>query len=265
LSLFSSSLLRLRCRSAGFSFKPGTNKIAFSISTSYGIQTVCSTIYLWEQDVSIVISDIDGTITRSDVFGHILPVVFRKDWSHDGVAQLFAGIAANGYKVLYLTARAIGQAGLTKGFLTSVEQEGVRLPDGPIFMSPDRLLNALNREVIKRKPEEFKIACLDDIKGLFENSRNPFYAGFGNRDSDAKSYKQIGIPEAKIYLINIYGEVSCSSGAYNKTYNKLHHLVDEMFPPPKPKVVETEPQWNEWKYWKSDRIEQSLEEIEKQL
>jgi len=188
--------------------------------------------------------------------------VFGKDWSQDGVAQLFGGIAGNGYKILYLTARAIGQAGLTKGFLTNLNQEDFRLPDGPVFMSPDRLLHALNREVIKRKPEEFKIACLDDIKGLF-GSRNPFYAGFGNRDSDAKSYKEIGINDAKIFLINVYGEVSCSSGAYNKTYTKLHELVDEMFPPRNPKDVITEAEWNDWKYWKADR--QNLEEIEKDL
>jgi len=259
---------------AALNLKPGTNKIAFSITTGGGIQEVCSTIYLWEQDVSVVISDIDGTITKSDVFGQILPVVFGRDWSQDGVAQLYASIAENGYKILYLTARAIGQAGLTKGFLNSVIQEvdtlglplpkQVRLPDGPVFMSPDRLLNALNREVIIRRPEEFKIACLDDIKSLFGNS-NPFYAGFGNRDSDAKSYKEIGIPVSKIFLINVYGEVSCYSGAYSKTYTKLHELVDEMFPPLNPKVVRTDAVWNDWNYWKADRVAQNLEDIEKLL
>lgn len=36
------------------------------------------------------------------------------------------------------------------------------------------------REVIRRRPEEFKIACLRDINSLFGNS-DAFYAGFGNR------------------------------------------------------------------------------------
>jgi len=35
--------------------------------------------------------------------------------------------------------------------------------------------------VIERKPEEFKISCLRDIQALFPPSRNPFYAGFGNK------------------------------------------------------------------------------------
>lgn len=35
------------------------------------------------------------------------------------------------------------------------------------------------REVIEKKPEEFKIGCLEDIMQLFPV--NPFYAGFGNK------------------------------------------------------------------------------------
>nr|CAD7431023.1 unnamed protein product [Timema monikensis] len=38
-------------------------------------------------------------------------------------------------------------------------------------------------EVIEKKPEEFKIPCLKDIKALFPNDINPFYAGYGNKGS----------------------------------------------------------------------------------
>lgn len=37
------------------------------------------------------------------------------------------------------------------------------------------------REVIEKKPEKFKIECLNDIKNLFAPSKQPFYAAFGNR------------------------------------------------------------------------------------
>jgi hypothetical protein len=37
------------------------------------------------------------------------------------------------------------------------------------------------REVIERKPEEFKIKCLRDIKALFPDHLQSLYAGFGNR------------------------------------------------------------------------------------
>jgi len=67
-----------------------------------------------------------------------------------------------------------------------VEQSGKwRLPNGPCICAPDRLLAALHREVILRKPQEFKIAVLSDVRSLFPE--NPFYAGFGNRISVALS------------------------------------------------------------------------------
>lgn len=43
------------------------------------------------------------------------------------------------------------------------------------------MLASINREVIRRNPEEFKIACLKDIKALFPAGHSNFYAGFGNR------------------------------------------------------------------------------------
>nr|CAD7431022.1 unnamed protein product [Timema monikensis] len=105
-------------------------------------------IYKWHFADKIVISDIDGTITngfgtdrpqrlmnllqtdikyegnnsrsitcvdhshassahRSDVLGHLFAIV-GKDWAQIGVAQLFTKIKNNGYKLLYLSARAIG-------------------------------------------------------------------------------------------------------------------------------------------------------------
>lgn len=64
-------------------------------------------IYLWDYNDKIVISDVDGTITRSDVLGHVLPRV-GKDWSQPNTVELYKSIQANGYKMLYLTARAIG-------------------------------------------------------------------------------------------------------------------------------------------------------------
>ena len=51
---------------------------------------------------------VDGTITRSDVLGHILPQV-GVDWSHPGVTAMLRAITANNYHVVYLTSRALGQ------------------------------------------------------------------------------------------------------------------------------------------------------------
>ena len=53
----------------------------------------------------VVISDIDGTITKSDVRGMLLPLMGITDWAQGEVAPLFSKINANGYKILYLSAR----------------------------------------------------------------------------------------------------------------------------------------------------------------
>lgn len=64
------------------------------------------------------------------------------------------------------------------------------------------------REVIMRKPEVFKMACLRDIARLFGNgSKGSFYAGFGNRITDAMSYRSVNIPSSRIFTIDSSGEV----------------------------------------------------------
>ncbi|CAD6254827.1 unnamed protein product [Miscanthus lutarioriparius] len=50
-----------------------------------------------------------------------MPLVGR-DWSHSGVARLFSAIKENGYQLLFLSARAIVQAYLTKNFLFNLKQ-----------------------------------------------------------------------------------------------------------------------------------------------
>lgn len=118
-------------------------------------------------------------------------LVVGRDWTHAGVANLYTNIAKNGYHFLYLTSRAIGQASYTREYLANVEQDQLKLPEGPVLLSPDRLVQAFTREVIQRRPQEFKMQCLKDVKRLFGSGASPFYAGFGNRITDAMSYRSV--------------------------------------------------------------------------
>lgn len=62
--------------------------------------------------------------------------------------------------------------------------------------------------MILRQPEVFKMACLRDIQRLFGPiHRNPFYAGFGNRITDALSYRSVNVPSGRIFTIDSSGEV----------------------------------------------------------
>lgn len=209
--------------------KPGANALEFTV----GRATCPAVMFLWKYDVPIVISDIDGTITKSDALGHVLTMIGR-DWTHIGVAKLYTEIVGNGYNIMYLTSRSVGQADMTRAYLAGVSQEGFRLPKGPTIMSPDRTLAALRREVYIRKPEVFKMACLRDIKNLFPPGKTPFYAGFGNRLTDALSYRSVSIPSKRIFTINSNAEVSLDLINLNKlrySYVNMREVVDHYFPP----------------------------------
>jgi phosphatidate phosphatase LPIN len=282
---------------------------------------VSARAYLWSPHAKIVVSDVDGTITKSDVLGHLFASIGR-DWTHTGVARLYTHIQAQGYNLMYLTARAIGQAHGTKEYLANIKQGergapasggggggggGVslpssparagaaaaapappppltlaaaaaavtfQLPGGPVFTSPDRFFTALTREVISRTPHEFKIAALSEVRALFPPDVNPFFAGFGNRDTDVTAYRAVGVPEGHIYLVNPAGELRQSGGAYCKSYTTIDGLLQEMFPavaplPPEGPCVGSrygtpvahEPRFDDPLYWRAPLAALSREEL----
>ncbi|CAB3371056.1 Hypothetical predicted protein [Cloeon dipterum] len=241
---------------ASLQLKEGANEVVFSVTTAYQGTTRCKChVYRWRWDDKIVISDIDGTITKSDVLGHILPVLGR-DWAQSGVAQLFTKIKNNGYRLLYLSARAIGQARTTRDYLKSIKQGDLSLPEGPLLLNPTSLISALHREVIEKKPEEFKISCLRDVQALFPSDCKPFYAGYGNKINDVWAYRAVGIPIFRIFTINHRGELKheltqtfqssymgqsdavddifpiISHKEPSSEYSNMSYIVDQMFPPP---------------------------------
>ena len=142
---------------ASLGLKLGANTITFSVhSALQGTQAVASRLFLFESSCKLVISDVDGTITKSDVLGHLMPRV-GYDWAHLGVTSLYSRITSNGYQMLYLTARGIGMAGTTRDYLASIVRAGraalrralrprrlvastsskaeSKLPDGPCLLS----------------------------------------------------------------------------------------------------------------------------------
>lgn len=320
---------QLKC----LSLNHGENDITYSVND--GKSVITCKLFLWKRSTPIVISDIDGTITRSDALGHVLTMLGR-DWTHEGVAKLFDDIEFNGYNIMYLTARSVGLADTTRSYLQGVEQEGYKLPQGPVILSPDRTIAALKREIVLKKPEVFKMACLNDIRTLYypektnplehehhvlfdyedtneedgmksvsgrdigkeegkdykndgsvedgeeeeqeeegwrgsdisddeftdvntntksdrdeeikkqmksaedtlsngaDETKTPFYAGFGNRITDAISYRSVGVPSSRIFTINPEGDVKMElleMAGYKSSYVSIVELVDQFFPP----------------------------------
>ncbi|KAL5117263.1 lipin Ned1 [Pleosporales sp. CAS-2024a] len=235
--------------------KPGANTMSFTVNRSK-----CEAyMFYWKHDVPIVISDIDGTITKSDALGHVLNMIGR-DWTHQGVAKLYTDIVNNGYNIFYLTSRSVGQADTTRAYLNGVVQETYRLPKGPVIMSPDRTIAALRREIYLRKPEVFKMACLRDIMQLFDkpSHQTPFYAGFGNRFTDALSYRSVNIPSTRIFTINSNAEVSLdvlSLNSYKTGYASMREIVDHFFPPVGLLVPAGGEGYTDFNYWRDKPLE----------
>jgi len=238
--------------------KPGENQIEFIVNSKFqGKQSVKASIYLWRSDDKIVVSDVDGTITKSDVMGHCMPWV-GNSWCHDGVARYFSDIEANGYRIMYLTSRSIGHAAMTREYLfNEVGQNGQRgnlefLPSGPVIMAPDSLFTAVNRELIQRNPQQFKIPALQNVKDLFPHGYQPYAAAFGNRKTDLIAYSSVDIPIDRIFIINSTGILRTANRDYNVTYPVLDTIVDVMFPPSK--CLPAYDEFNDLVHWNQEYI-----------
>ena len=88
-------------------------------------------------------SDIDGTVTKSDVVGQLSNVLYI-DYTHSGIHNLYDQIqrfvklffvlirvllySRNGYKFLYLSSRGISQSHMTKSYINWTKQDGRNLP-----------------------------------------------------------------------------------------------------------------------------------------
>ncbi|CAK7270213.1 lipin Ned1 [Sporothrix epigloea] len=232
----------------------GMNTMSFTVNRA----TCSAYMYLWKHNVPVVISDIDGTITKSDALGHVLNMIGR-DWTHAGVAKLYSDIAANGYNIMYLTSRSVGQADFTRTYLAGILQGGYRLPRGPTILSPDRTMAALRREIYLRKPEVFKMATLRDIRNLYgPQNTHPFYAGFGNRLTDQISYRTVDVPRNRIFTINANAEVSLDLLSLNQlklTYVNITEVVDHYFPPISMLVKGGGEEFTDFRYWRDQPLD----------
>lgn len=236
--------------------KAGRNKIEFMVITKIqGTAIAEANIYLWNYRDKIIVSDIDGTVTKSNVVGHISNV-FYIDYTHKGIHDLYGNIERNGYKFVYVSSRGISQSSMTKTYINWTKQSGRNLPYGPVLLNPASLISALLREVWTRNPEEFKIDCLSGVKCLFPGSLpTPFYAGFGNKSNDETAYRQVDIPEKRIFTISKKGIVKSadpSLDTFSTSYEELADIVDHFFPHRSMNASTSSLQHLENRYWRTE-------------
>lgn len=204
----------------------GENKVKFIATTTR--QSACAKIFLWNTNTKIVVTDIDGTITRSDMRGHLYNR-FGMKWHHNDVANCFSKVYELGYQIVYITARSMTMEGVTRKYIGELA-----LPAGPLLLSPKTLVGAFTSELITRDAKLGKMEHLSNIVNLFPNCENPIVAGFGNNENDEWAYKKAGIPKSHIFIVNKKSEILVATGrtSYESVATEVckffHKLVHDL-------------------------------------
>jgi hypothetical protein len=85
------------------------------------------------------------------------------------------------------------------------------------------------------------------------HQRTPFYAGIGNRLTDALSYRSVAIPPTRIFTINSNAEVSLhllTLNSYRTSYLSIWELVDHYFPPVGLLIQDGGEEYTDFNYWR---------------
>jgi len=101
--------------------KKGLNKVVFTVeSLLLGMQQIEGRIYYYDADVKLVVSDVDGTVSISDVIG-LASYFVGFDWVHPGICELYNNVEKRGYQMVYLTARPLAYYAWTRDYIDTIQ------------------------------------------------------------------------------------------------------------------------------------------------
>lgn len=125
-------------------------------------------IFLWEATSRIVVVDVDGTLTKSNVRGY-LETVFLATYGyiHVGVVLFLLFLDNLGLQILYLTARPRSHVQETRELLCNMTENGMYLPAGPLFTHRGGRMTTLYMELIAESTATFKHSVLTDISAVY--------------------------------------------------------------------------------------------------
>jgi phosphatidate phosphatase PAH1 len=172
-------------------------------------------IFLWSHEDSVIISDIDGTITKSNTRGVIDTIVTAKyQHVHRNICNLLHQVASQpNTRVVYVTSRPLSLATTTRRFLDHVRQEDRNLPVGPILGFSGKFSHLLFMEMVTKTTHHFKSEILwQQVVRPFQRAKNTsdckiFKAGFGNTIMDMQAYHAVGLELARMFQINKRSEI----------------------------------------------------------
>jgi hypothetical protein len=167
----------------------GQNEISFELE---GCSPLTAQLFVWPENSKIVVTDIEGVITNlakqpMDWVSYLAGRSIESNTAcFEGSVELFNNIANNGYKIIYIAQNSIStlsssSSGQPKPYLSKIiSSNGMHLPSGPVFKSPDSLVRAFGAS----RTDVFKAAALRGVRSLFPNNYNPYHACFGTRECD---------------------------------------------------------------------------------
>jgi len=221
--------------------KPGENKARY-VCPELKILFHFS-VFFYNSTDKLIISDVDGTITKSDIKGHVLPKLGISA-HHTGVVELFHKLYQSGYKIIYLTARPCAMDDGTKNYLFNTLQEAnppslpaglYRLPPGPLLLSPTNFITGFITEVVTGRPDEMKTCLITKLWETFKEEERSeigetIVAAYGNKETDVKAYTNCGLPKERMYIVNTYGELRNMGSGVVSSYNEQAAGIDSIFP-----------------------------------
>lgn len=77
--------------------------IKFELDNAMAIE---AEIYLYSEHDKLLVSDMDGTLTKDDI-GGFYSNFQDSDYLHDGYYELIEAATRNGYKIVWLTMRSL--------------------------------------------------------------------------------------------------------------------------------------------------------------
>jgi len=193
-------------------------------------------VYLYQDSDKLVLTDIDGTITESDIKGHVYPI-FGITAAHKKVIELFAKIRQQGYQVIYLTARSISMDEETHEYLFDLlqNQAGFSIPMGPVLLSPETFIDGIISEVVEHDPDVLKTQKILGISEAFSthdehNIMDTVVAAYGNKDSDVKAYVNSEIDLNNIYIVNTKGVLENIGTGEKSSYEQQVDKIELIYP-----------------------------------
>jgi phosphatidate phosphatase PAH1 len=174
--------------------KPGRNKMRYLLLDDQRIIGVAHAyIFLWNYQDSVVVSDIDGTITKSNARG-VLGTIVTKQYvrvCHVGICHLLSSLSSSS-QIVYVTSRPLSLANQTRQFLSNLRQGNETLPHGPLLGFEGKMSQLVVMELLSKTTQKFKSGKLwkqvvQPFRRATNDPKTPFFVtGIGNTIMDVQ-------------------------------------------------------------------------------